>query len=66
MMFVAVMRMVRRFAPTLLAVEHDKVLAKRIKRGNKHARQHGKIGKTAARQMAHFHSFNNAVFGIKA
>ena len=66
MMFVAMMRIVLGFAPTFFAMEHDKVLAERIKRGNKHARQHGEIGKTAARQMAHFHGFNNAVFGIKA
>ena len=34
MMFVAMMRIVLGFAPTFFAMEHDKVLAERIKRGN--------------------------------
>ena len=54
------------FAPAFFAVEHDKVLAEGVKRGDEHAGEHGEISKAATGQVAHFHGFNNAVFGIEA
>ena len=47
-------------------MEHHKVLAERVKRGNEHAGEDGKIGKAAARQGAVFRRFDNRIFGVEA
>ena len=53
-------------APFFFAVEHHKVLAERVKRGNEHAGEDGEIGKAAARQSAVFRRFDNRIFGVEA
>ena len=50
---------------TLFAVEDQEVHAERIKRRDKHARQHREMGEASGRQMALGHSLNDAVFGIE-
>ena len=54
-----IVMMFRQAAPFLFAVEHHKVLAERVKRGNEHAGEDGKISKAAARQGAVFRCFDN-------
>ena len=46
----------------LLAVEHQKIQTKRVKRSDEHSGQYRKISKPGTCQMAFMHSFNNAVF----
>ena len=54
------------FTPFFFAVEHHKVQAERIKRGNKHTGHQGKVGKAAGWQIGGVHRFDNRVFGVKA
>ena len=67
MMFITVMvvMMLGQFAPFFFAVEHHKVLAEGIERGNKYAGQHGKVSKAATGQVAEMHRFDNRIFGIE-
>ena len=61
-----IVMMLRQAAPFLFTVEHHKVLAERVKRGNEHAGEDGEISKAAARQGAVFRCFDNRIFGIEA
>ena len=51
---------------TLFAMEHQEIHAERVKSRHEHTRQHCKVSKPSARQMALMHRLDDAVLGVKA
>ena len=49
-----IVMMLRQAAPFLFAVEHHKVLAERVERGNEHAGEDGEIAKPLPGRVLYF------------
>ena len=65
-MVIVTMVVVRQFAPTLLAMEHEEIHAEAVESRHEHPSHDREVGEAAAGQVAFRHRLDDRILGIEA